>query len=429
MPLPTRRFPSLLLTVLVAAAGCGGGDGAPDGPEVERLTRGDTVIVRNLAGSAWPAPARLVEELRLGALEGAEEVMFGPNLVLAPDGRGGVYVFDGAAPALRHFDHEGRFTCTLGREGAGPGEYRDMSLGLAVLDDGRLFMRDPRNARINIYDASGEPAGQWPVASGLFTPRAMVVDTAGEAYLKILTGRPERNKPWPVALLHLDTAGAIVDTVVAPSMVGEPETAGGTFLPTKVWELSPQGDMVVGISESRDGRYAFEVRRRDGSVLRVEKVHAPVAVLPEERSEFEAINDWTRRNRSQFLTAEIPPVPEAKPAYRGFYFDEAEGRIWVHLYVPAEKVDPGEPTSAPGVEEPRPATSWREPSVFDVFDVDGTYLGEVRVPQRTFIAAIRGAEIWGIQRGELDEPYVVRYRLETAAPSEGAVAVAADVSR
>jgi hypothetical protein len=30
-------------------------------------------------------------------------------------------------------------------------------------------------------------------------------------YLKILTGRPERSQPWPIALLHLDAAGQVVD--------------------------------------------------------------------------------------------------------------------------------------------------------------------------------------------------------------------------
>lgn len=429
MSLSRRFLLRLPLAGLLALGACGDVDGGRDDPQVERLTRGDTLIVRTLAGSAWQGPARLVEELRLGALEGAEEEMFGPNLTLAPDRRGGVYVFDGTAPALRHFDHGGRYTRTLGREGSGPGEYRDAALGLAVLDDGRVFMRDPRNARINIYDASGESAGQWPVASGLFTARAMVVDTAGEAYLKILTGRPERNKPWPVALLHLDTSGAIVDTVTAPTLAGEPETAGGTFLPKKAWDMSPMGDLVLGITASREGRYGFGILRRDGSVLRVEKVHTPVPVHAEERAELEAVNDWTRRNRGQFLTAEIPPVPETKPAYRGFYFDEESGRIWVHLHVAAEKGDAGEPRSVQGVQEPRPATSWREPTVFDVFEADGDYLGAVRVPKRTFIAGIRGHEVWAIQRGELDEPYVVRYRLEIGLPADAAVAGVAGAPR
>ena len=67
----------------------------------ERITRGDTTIVRSHGGSVWDSVA-LVEELRIGVLQGDEEEMFGNVQVIAPDRHGGVYVFDGAVPALRH---------------------------------------------------------------------------------------------------------------------------------------------------------------------------------------------------------------------------------------------------------------------------------------------------------------------------------------
>lgn len=405
-----RALTALAFTILFPLTACAAdGDGSPSA-NVEREERGDTTIVRTLGGSEWGSPARLVEEVRIGRLDGPEEEMFGGALTIAPDRRGGVYVFDGQAPALRHYDAQGRYTRTLGRAGSGPGEYRDAALGLAVLEDGRVFMRDPRNARINIYDPSGQPQAHWPVASGLFTSRALVMDTAGHAWLKILTGPVERNKPWPIGLLHLDTAGAIVDTVVAPRIDGEPAEAGGGYLPDKEWDISPRGDIVVGLSGLTEGRYGFEVRRRDGSVLRIEKAHEQVAMHPEERAELEAINDWQRRNQGQFMTSEIPPVPGTKPAYRSFMFDD-EGRIWVWLYMPAVKTEPGEPRTMRGIEEPMPTRSWREPRVFDVFESDGTYLGHVEVPERTSIYAIRGDELWAVERDEMNVPYVVRYRL------------------
>ena len=407
-----RRTLALAAAVAAAAGACGGSSA----PGVEREVRGDTVIVRTLGPGEWGGPGRLEEELRIGRLEGPEEEMFGPILTVAPDGRGGVYVFDGQVPALRHYDAEGRYTRTLGGKGAGPGEYQDVALALAVLDDGRVLMRDPRNARINIYGPDGEPLDTWPVASGLFTNRAMVVDTAGHVYLKILTRRPERNEPWPIALLHLDTTGAVVDTVPAPEIAGDPGTAGGTFVPGRVWEMSPTGDLVVGLTAVVDGTYRFEIRGRDGQVIRVEKRHEAVPVHPDERAELEARNDWMRRYRGQTMTAEIPPVPEVKPAYSGFYFGDG-GRIWVLLHSPAEKGEAGEPRRMPGVEEPIPTVSWREPIVFDVFEPDGTYLGPVRVPPRTRLAAMRGDEVWAIQRGDMDEPYLVRYRLVTGPES------------
>src|SRR5690606_23723666 len=178
---------------------------------------------------------------RIGALAGLDEYIFGRIDELTPDGSGGVYIFDGQAPALRQYDAEGRYIGTFGGDGAGPGEYRDVALGLAVRSDGRLVMRDPRNNRVNVYNPDGSPSDHWPVASGLFTSDAMVLDTADHLYLKILLERPEPDRPWNIGLLHLDETGEIVDSIPPPSISGEPMDAGGTMLPAKYWARSPQG--------------------------------------------------------------------------------------------------------------------------------------------------------------------------------------------
>lgn len=395
---------------LLASASCSDADRQAS-LAVERVTRGDTLIVRTIGGSVWDSTARLVEEIRIGELDGAEEEMFGAISAIAPDGRGGVYVFDGGVPVLRHYDANGGYTATLGAEGSGPGEYRDIALGLDVRPDGRVFMREPRNARINVYAADGAPIDHWPVASGLFTSNAMVVDTAGEVYLKILLDRPQPNRPWPIGLLHLSPEGELLDTIPAPRFTGEPENAPGVFAVSKVWEMSPLGYVVVGVNDA----YVFALRKPDGSVIRVEKAYEPVRVQEEERAEWETRNEWTRRTDADFLTAEIPPVPSTKPAYRGFDIG-ADGQIWVRVHSEAEKVEPEAMPALPPETEAPPPITWREPVVYDVFDPDGTYLGQVRMPERVSLAAHRGTEVWGTLRGEFDEVYVVRYRLESSIP-------------
>ena len=152
--------------MLLATCADGGSSGSVT---VERELRGDTVIVRTTSGGVWDSTATLVEEVRIGKLEGAPEEMFATVSDLAPDRHGGVYVFDGRTPALRHYDATGSFVATLGGEGSGPGEYRDVSLGLHVRTDGSVLLREPRNGRINVYDSTGTPIAHWTVASGLFT--------------------------------------------------------------------------------------------------------------------------------------------------------------------------------------------------------------------------------------------------------------------
>lgn len=372
----------------------------------ERITRGDTTIVRSHGGSVWDSVA-LVEEFRIGVLQGAEEEMFGNVQEIAPDRHGGVYVFDGAVPALRHFDSTGAYVGTLGAGGSGPGEYRDAALGLDVRPDGRVLMRDPRNSRINVYAADGTPTEHWTVSSGLFASDAMVVDTAGHLYLKVMLGDIVQNQPWPIGILHLGPTGELIDSIAPPTIVGEPTTSSGIFGTSKVWAMSPLGDMVAGVNDT----YTFVIVQPDGRVVRIEREHTPVAVHPDEHAEWEIRNEWTRKNRGQFMSAELPPVPMTKPAYREFSIG-GDGRIWVRLYVDArqEEVEPA--PVRPGEASARPSITWVEPSVYDVFERDGTYLGRVHLPDQVSLAAHSGSEVWGRATGDLGELYIVRYRLD-----------------
>lgn len=398
------------LAATLGLAGCGGGDSArPDDVTwvAERDTLGDTVVVRTVSGSVWGAPARLVEEVSFGVLEGPEEEMFGQILEIAVDGEEGVYVFDGQVPALRYFDAEGDFVRTLGGQGSGPGEYQDAALGLALRSDGRLVMRDPRNGRLNVYDPDGSPLDPIPVASGLFTSRAMVLDTADHVYLKVLLERPEPNRPWKIGLLHLDPSGQVLDTIPPPAFPGEPTTGSGAFNAAKEWDVGRLGQLAVGVSD----RYVFEIRYPDGRVVRVERADwEPVPVLPGEKEDWEARNDWIRERRGQFMTSEIPPVPDVKPAYASLRIGE-EGRVWVRRHVRAEEVEDVEPVDP---DEGPPPLGWREPAVYDVFGPDGSYFGEVEVPPRTSLSVFRGERVWGVRRGELDQQSVVRFRVEVS---------------
>jgi hypothetical protein len=270
-----------------------------------------------------------------------------------------------------------------------------------VRNDGKVLMLDPRNARLNVYESDGSPADNWPVPGGLFISQAMTVDTADHVYLKILTEMPEQNKPWKIGLLHLDPNGEIIDTVPDPSIAGEPENYGQRFYPAKVWAWSALAYMVVGVS--RD--YSFEVRRSVGPMVRIERMTVPVELVPEERAEYEAREEWRRERGIVAVAADRQPVPARKPPYRLLYVGE-RGRIWVWRYTAAEKMDPAD-VPPPDPNRP-PPVSWREPIVFDVFEPDGTYLGAVRMPPRARAAIFRGDTIWGIRRGELDEQYVVR---------------------
>ncbi|MCY4571787.1 MAG: 6-bladed beta-propeller [Gemmatimonadetes bacterium] len=82
---------------------------------VETETIGDTTVVRTVSGSVWGGDAKLVPEVSIGELDGAEECLFGSVSAIAVDDDHNVYVLDRQARHVRVFDSEGTYVKTLGR--------------------------------------------------------------------------------------------------------------------------------------------------------------------------------------------------------------------------------------------------------------------------------------------------------------------------
>lgn len=371
---------------VLAAAGCGQTQAAGDAWRVERTTVDGVQIVRSLGGSTWQRSPQLVEELTFGVADGAQEYMFGQISYIAPDGRGGAYVLDGQVPVLRHYDSTGSYTRTIGRAGSGPGEYQSPAMGLAVLSDDRIVLLDPRNARFNVYSPDGTILQHWPRPSGLFTNRAMYVDTADHIYTRVVAGMMQPGEPMPpIGLLRLSPQGETLDTIPAPPFPGEPSGSAGILAPAKIWELHRDGYLVVGVSD----RYAIELRKPEGTI-RIEKAAERIPVNQEERAEREAHTAYLTK-RSGGRGPALGPVPGMKPYFQAFYAG-SDGTIWVRLHQAGIRRD--RPLGGGTGPDAPPQIAWTEPIVFDVFEPDGTYLGEVHVPQGTTLHTFSRGRLW-----------------------------------
>jgi DNA-binding beta-propeller fold protein YncE len=92
-----------------------------------------------------------------GSAGSGHDTFNGPSDVLvAPNGD--VFVADGHGPGTNarivKFDSDGHYIKEWGREGAAPGQF-DVPHGLAMDSDGRLFVADRSNNRIQIFDQDG----------------------------------------------------------------------------------------------------------------------------------------------------------------------------------------------------------------------------------------------------------------------------------
>ncbi|MEX2284356.1 MAG: 6-bladed beta-propeller, partial [Gemmatimonadota bacterium] len=111
--------------------------------------------VAGAGAPTWGSSTRLVQELKIGQLEGAEQYTFGSVDGIAVGLDGAMFVYDGKVPIIRMYDATGKFVRNVGRAGEGPGEYRDV-LGIETMADGRIAIWDPRNNRITLFDGKGE---------------------------------------------------------------------------------------------------------------------------------------------------------------------------------------------------------------------------------------------------------------------------------
>jgi hypothetical protein len=370
----------------------------------------------------------LVAEISFGELSGAEEMTFGNigDLQVGPEGH--IVLFDLQVRALRIYDSTGRFVRTVGRRGAGPGEYEHAN-GIAVRRDGHVLLWDAGSARINHYSAAGDPIDSWPVpgGAGFSTTGALTVDTTGNAYIRTRVGDPPTHEDPSrtgrlfgiTGLVRFSPTGSIVDSlrppgwdVTSPSLMaqerGGTSLSGVPFWPQQYWAWSPLGYFVAGHAD----RYAVIEYPPGARMVRFDRDVPAVAVDAAEKANAEAISTWSMRQTEAGWKWNGPPIPDTKPLYRSLSVD-LDGRIWVLLSQPGERI-PADQLAArpPGDSAPRPPVrEWREPTVYDVFGSDGRFLGRVPFPPRTTAFVMHGDRVWTVTRDSLDVQRVVRYRV------------------
>jgi len=415
---------ALLPTILISACSSTRGSGEGTDWVAAYDTVGDTLVVRTLSGSVWREDAQLVPTVSIGMLSGPDEYIFGQVASLARADDGTIYAMDRQVPALRVYNGDGTYRATFGRGGEGPGEYEQPDGGLNVLSDGRVVLRDPGNARIQVFSPEGVDLDTWRIRGGFHTSRRMVVDQEDRSYVTILLDPEASVRDWEPALLQILPDGSHGDTLPFPDTAYDPprieatstneagEIAGMArnrvpFAPDEHTVLSPMGYFIHGVSTE----YALTLLRTGERHLRIEKAFAPVAVTGGERAEEEARATRSMRRMDSNWRWNGPPIPEVKPPFDGLMAGE-DGTIWVRVPQPGVRgedpdYDPADPDDL--------ADEWTEPIVFDVFDAEGRYLGEVHTPKEfsPYPEPVFTRDwVLATTRDEFDVQRVVMFRVE-----------------
>jgi hypothetical protein len=394
---------------------CSGGDVRARGATVEYDTVGDTIIARAQGPALWGDEVTVQEEVRIGELEGADEYTFGSVVSVTVDDAGAMYVLDQQAKTARKYDAGGRHVLNIGRSGSGPGELKQPH-SLDFVPDGRLAVRDFGNARINLYDATGESVGTLIIPGGFYTSTPMHIDTVGRIYTSVIADRME-GQMFKVGFQRFSADGKVQDTIrnprrdfqsaslIARSADGNSMSATGVpFTPTVQWTLDRGGNVVWGISDD----YTVHTVR-DGRPFRITRTVEPVPVQSQEKAaEEERVKRNMKRTQPNW-TWQGPSIPDTRPFFKAINVAH-DGRIWVQVSQPAVR-EPADTTAARAPDALPPIDRWVEPLVYDVFEPAGQWLARIRLPDRFRPLYMRGDHVWGVQRDELDVNYVVRLRI------------------
>jgi len=355
-----RREPSVTCGAIIATAlaACSGERAAPLARAVVDTLPGGIVSVQSPGPTAWRDTNgwKLVESGRIRGEPGEPGELITP-ISLAADGAGRIYVSDQSPAAIRVFDSSGNFVRGIGREGAGPGEYK--SAFIAVRGP-YLAVHDPSQSRTSLFDTSGTHIRTWATACCYFMPigfdekHRIVVAIPGDA-------RTQRTQRFA----RYDTLGAGVDTL---SVELPPDreywevrtrdasmSRGIPFAPQLVRSLDPRGGVLLGwsgdyrIVRSGTGRDTLRVFGREWAPAELDDAKRRAAVEQAVREAGEGWDEVQLRNAFR-----LSDVPTTLPAFERIEVD-AEGNVWVRT----------------------DADSLR--TLFDVFGPSGEYLGPVRL--------------------------------------------------
>jgi hypothetical protein len=390
------RLPSALtafLFALVSSACDGVADGLSRTPL--RTDSAGITVVQYAALERWNADVALTEVLRLGVVDGADELLFSsiPGGLIRPDGS--VVLADAGTREVRRFAADGSYLGRHGREGKGPGEYeyiigmgRCAPMGFTVFDIGWT---------LSLYDQDGGFMEERPTRLERgSTPYNLACERSGRvaAIDWNLDGRPA----GPILGFHVSTARLRIVDPDGRELADLGERIGSERfgLPSGSGPHPAGRSTVFGFQDSdlivADGTFfGFERWDPDGRLTEIVRIDVPppdsdslmAAYLHEAMTR--ARDDETRRRWRRFVE-EMGTGPE-----RASYVSA--------LHVSADRILVREPVVGR-------SGRWFE------FRPDGTPLGFLPLPEGSELLDVSGDLVLVEVRGELDVPAAVLYRLE-----------------
>lgn len=355
---------------------------------------------------AQEVPASVM--VRFGAFDGPGAI--GAVADIALDEQGHVFVADGLAGNVVEFSVDGTFLRTLGRKGAGPGEY--LAPGAIGWRSGGLWVLDVLQHRVTTVAADGSVVRTLTYSPRTLGPGATEVGGIGpfgDAFLALGLYRSELVarglvKERPIFLI--DDAGLVYDTLtqipvaeretsLIPRSSGSPVYFTEPIKSFPIVHLSPDGRRLLIVErpapDSPTGRIRLEVHEAGRGRILDQWISVPATRLT-----------------SEWIDSVLDPL------YEGGHMSliprrELEDHLWRPDYhPPVSRAKIGSDGSIWIGREPTDADSLR----WEVYDLNGTLQFTTMLPADLRVFWVHRSEVWGARPGELDVPQIEAYRID-----------------
>lgn len=335
-------------------------------------------------------------------------------------GNGRVIVVDTRDRIVKLIDFASGSAKDIGRDGNGPGEFRQPVRLFAAAGD-TTFLVDRGNQRLLVIGPDGAPGSTFRMepmpAPGASAVNGRFFYTQGQAVLFGPSG-PVAADTAPI--IRFDRIGGALDTIAwvhPPKLKMERTSTGGMRVgeanplnPADTWMVFPDGRVAV----VRVADYHVEFVHTNGRVTRGPPIlHSPLRVTAADKQAEEARRNQARQSagpgrsltppgaqrpeqegRPPPNTAPLPPLtdwPDVKPPFlwTGTIVARPNGELWIQRTQPA---------GAKG-------------SLFDVINTQGVVTHQVRVSEGWTLVGFGNGTAYTIKRDADDLIYLQRHRI------------------
>jgi hypothetical protein len=350
------------------------------------------------SGKVMFTPVMTLDESRL-----PEDVFFESITDIALDKAGNVYLCDFRGCNIKKFAPDGAFIGVIGEKGQGPGEF-NMPMQIAVSGD-RLIVYDMGNRRLCALTQDGEYIKNIVLQNTEGRPRHIrALHGGGLVIEREVIHYAEGDKPQDCIIQLFSSDLELENTIFTHQVMrnkftriqGMFSNVIQPFSPDVWWNLTPDGRIVVGLSED----YTIETHDPvEGKVSSFKHAYEPVRVTNEDKERFFSqlsygSSDGGRMELPQEIK-KLTDFPRNKPAFNGLLVDP-EGNILVHT------IRNTSPDSEP---------------LFDAFDPEGNFIETVTLKGMKMFpreALVWNGYFWITQWDEEGQASVFKYRLVSA---------------